>query len=171
MQVTPIPTTSLRAPDSAREFGAWVDPHWPLMAALARRLSRPTDWEDVLQDALSSAWRKRSQFDASRGTARSWLLAIVADQARKSFRGRRPILVAELAETAVIDSDRALGLDLDRAIVGLTERQRLAVTLHYFLGLSMTEIAAVMTCSEGTVKSTLSDARKRIRTHLGEDYR
>ena len=159
------------APTTQAAFGDWVSPHWALMAALARRLSRPADWEDVLQEALSSAWRKRSQFDANRGTARSWLLAIVADHARKSFRGRRPLLVAEPGETPAVSTDQALGLDLDRAISGLTERQRLAVTLHYYLGLSMTEIAAVMSCSEGTVKSTLSDARKKIRAHLGEDYR
>lgn len=48
----------------------------------------------------------------------------------------------------------------------LTPRQRLAVDCFYFVGLSVTETAAVMRCSEGTVKSTLSDARNRIRTIL-----
>ena len=42
-------------------FGAWVDPHWATMAHLARRLAPPGEWEDVLQEALGAAWRKRAQ--------------------------------------------------------------------------------------------------------------
>ena len=41
----------------------------------------------------------------------------------------------------------------------LAPRQRLAIDCFYFVGLSLAETAAVMGCSEGTVKSTLSDAR------------
>ena len=36
----------------------------------------------------------------------------------------------------------------------------------YFVGLSVAETATVMRCSEGTVKSTLSDARRRLRPML-----
>jgi DNA-directed RNA polymerase specialized sigma24 family protein len=50
----------------------------------------------------------------------------------------------------------------------LSRRQRLAVELHYFLGLPVSECATVMSCSEGTVKSTLSDARARLRLDLEE---
>ena len=56
------------------------------------------------------------------------------------------------------DSTKAPDLDLERAIAGLAERQQLAVHLHYFVGLSVDETAAVMACSAGTVKS---DALRR----------
>jgi RNA polymerase sigma factor (sigma-70 family) len=158
------------ATESADGFGAWVSPHWPMMAALARRLSSPGDWEDVLQESLSSAWRKRGQFDDERGSARNWLLAITADQARKSHRRIRS-LPLPIEERPVPAADAALGLDLDRSIGGLSARQQLAVSLHYFLDLPVAEVAAVMGCSEGTVKSTLADARGRMRNQLGEDYR
>jgi RNA polymerase sigma-70 factor (ECF subfamily) len=46
-----------------------------------------------------------------------------------------------------------------------------AVNLYYYLGLPVAESAAVMGCTEGTVKSTLSAARSRLRELLGEDYR
>jgi RNA polymerase sigma factor (sigma-70 family) len=58
-------------------------------------------------------------------------------------------------------------MDLERAIKRLPRRQRLAVDCYYFAGLSVQETAAAMRCSEGTVKSTLSDARSALRNLLG----
>ena len=151
-------------------FGDWVRPHWPVMAALARRLSADDGWEDVLQEALCSAWRKRSQYDPDRGSARSWLLG---DHRRPGPQEPPPVAPGQRAHRhrASRSADRSTAIDLERAIGGLTARQQLAVNLHYFLGLPLAEIAGVLGCSEGTAKSTLSDARRRIRTSLGEDYR
>ncbi|MEO7058342.1 MAG: sigma-70 family RNA polymerase sigma factor [Lapillicoccus sp.] len=159
------------APQTAEEFAAWVRPHWSAMSGLARRLGDVHDWEDSLQEALGAAWRKRHQFDPERGAARSWLLAIVADQTRKSWRARRPVPVAAQEGPGVPAADGAAHVDLDRALATLTARQRLAVELHYYVGLPLAEIATVLGCAEGTVKSTLSDARARLRAVMGEDYR
>jgi RNA polymerase sigma-70 factor (ECF subfamily) len=126
----------------------------------------------VVQEALTRAWQKRAQFDADRGTVTAWLLAIVADQARTSRRGRlrRLRLVDDAAALPEVAVDDASGdLDLERAITQLAERQQLAVHLRYFVGLSVDESAQVMSCSAGTVKSTLFDARTRLRALLGDD--
>jgi DNA-directed RNA polymerase specialized sigma24 family protein len=53
----------------------------------------------------------------------------------------------------------------------LSVRQRTAVVLHYYLGLSIADVAEVMSAAPGTVKSMLADARTRLRRELGEDYR
>ena len=155
-------------PENAAEFAVWVRPHWPAMAGFARRLSSSADWEDVLQEALAASWRKRHQFDPARGSVRSWLLAIVADQAAKRWRRLRPVPEADRSSQP---SEPALALDLQRAIRTLTRRQQLAVNLYYYLGLPVAEVAEVLGCSPGTVKSTLSDARARLRRELGEEYR
>jgi RNA polymerase sigma-70 factor (ECF subfamily) len=151
------------------EFTGFVAPHWDLMARLARRLAPPGEWEDVLQEALSSAWRKRSQFDESRGSARNWLLAVVADQARKGHRRLWTRREQELEDRPV--DDRPADVDLALALTRLTPRQRAAIELHYYFGLPVADVAQVLRCSDGTVKSTLSDARARLRRQLGEDYR
>jgi RNA polymerase sigma-70 factor (ECF subfamily) len=154
---------------SEREaFADLVRPHWDVMAALASRLGPAGESDDVLQDALADAWRKRSHFDAARGTARNWLLAIVADQAYKTRRRRRSISV--LSEVSR-DIAGAVDLDLRDALGKLSRRQRLAIELHYYLGFPLAEVATLMDCAEGTVKSTLSDARARLRHLLGEDDR
>jgi DNA-directed RNA polymerase specialized sigma24 family protein len=141
------------------EFGDWARPHLRAMTLLAARLSSETERDDVVQEALSRAWAKRSQFDARRGTPAAWLLAITADQARRARRRVRPLaLFAAGAPVRSID-DR---LDLELAVARLPERQRLAIDCFYYVGLSVAETAAVMRCAEGTVKSTLSDARARL---------
>ena len=110
------------------------------------------------------AWQKRGQYDERRGTAAAWLLAITADQARRARRRRRPFaLVAEITVPTGLPDDR---VDLEAAVARLATRQKLAVDCFYFVDLSVAETAAVMGCSEGTVKSTLSDARKRLRRLL-----
>ena len=98
----------------------------------------------------------------------AWLLAITADQARKAVRRMRPNLALIAAPDAapVSRPDLDARMDVDHAIMSLSDRQRLAVDCYYFADLSIADTAAVMGCSEGTVKSTLSDARSRLRTLL-----
>ncbi|HZC52868.1 MAG TPA: sigma factor-like helix-turn-helix DNA-binding protein [Mycobacterium sp.] len=72
-----------------------------------------------------------------------------------------------LPDVSIGASDQLPDPDLDRALRGLSSRQRLAVELFYYIGLPLSEIALVMGCAEGTVKSTLADARARLRTTLG----
>lgn len=143
------------------------------MALLATRLAGPTA-DDVLAEALLAAWHKRAQFDTGRGTPRSWLLAIVADRAYKAHRSTlsRP-RTTELSAAAGSGRDAgpagpdvASGIDLDRAVAKLTDRQQLAITLFYAIGLPIAEVAAVMGCADGTVKSTLHDARAKLRSLL-----
>jgi RNA polymerase sigma-70 factor (ECF subfamily) len=156
----------------AAEFAEWARPSLLPMTRLAKRLAPHADADDVVQDALARAWSKRTQFDPERGTPKTWLLAIVADQARSARRGRirRLRVVDEHADLPDVPAtaDAAADVDLERAIQQLSERQQLAVHLHYFVGLTTDETADVMSCSTGTVKSTLFDARSRLRALLGE---
>jgi RNA polymerase sigma factor (sigma-70 family) len=147
------------------DFAAWVSPHLPVMARVAARLAPATDRDDVVQEALTRAWRKRGTYDQRRGSAAAWLCAVVAGEARRARSRTRD--TAELVDAPVEDTRR--DLDLERAIAQLSERQREAVDLHYFAGLTVSETAVAMGCADGTVKSTLSDARVRLRILLGED--
>jgi RNA polymerase sigma-70 factor (ECF subfamily) len=153
-------------------FAGWAAPAVAPMRRLARRLAPHADPDDLVQDALARGWQKRNLFDPAKGTATTWLLAIVADTARASRRTRARWLKvvddsADVPETPAVQRDP--DVDLERAIAKLAERQQLAVHLHYFVGLGVDETAAVMACSVGTVKSTLFDARARLRTLLGDN--
>jgi len=154
-------------PGTPTDFAAWVEPELAKMSRLAARLAPNADREDVVQEALLRAWRKRDQYDQSRGTPAAWLLAITADQARRARRRQRPFaLVGEMIVPGRSSDDR---VDVEAAVTSLPKRQKLAVDCFYYVGLSVAETAAVMGCSDGTVKSTLSDARKRLRLLLEVD--
>ena len=76
---------------SARGSQPWLPDMW----RFAVSLSSLDDADDLVQDALTRAWTKRDSFDPARGTARSWLLAIVADRARRRWLRRpTPVLPA-----------------------------------------------------------------------------
>ena len=55
------------------------------------------------------------------------------------------------------------------ALGRLRPRQRSAVFLRYYLGLSEVDIAAALDCRPGTVKSLLSRALSTLREQLGDD--
>jgi RNA polymerase sigma-70 factor (ECF subfamily) len=160
----PMPATA--PPGDAAGFVDWVRPHLPAMARLAARLAIGVDRDDVVQESLARAWMKRHQYDGHRGTASAWLLAITADQARKATRRLRPVAELEDHDAPEARPDVEARVDVDHALTTLSVRQRLAVDCYYFADLSIADTAAVMGCSEGTVKSTLSDARARLRSLL-----
>jgi RNA polymerase sigma-70 factor (ECF subfamily) len=145
------------------------------MRRLAHRLGGPqSGHEDIVQDALAVAWGKRAQYDASKGTPTAWLLAITANVAFQHHRTRRQQekVAVEVSRSEPIRADRTdvtEDLAIAAAIESLPPRQRLAVTCFYFVGLNVQHTAEVLGCSQGTVKSTLHDARKRLRSILGDD--
>lgn len=157
----PMPMTG--TDDDARTFVDGVNLHLNSMLRLARRLAGQNA-EDIVQDALARAWVKRKQYDPARGSFGSWLLAITADRAYKTWRWnrRRDGSWSPRSETGAPDDH----VDLERALERLSTRQRLAVDCFYFAGLSVAETAAVMHCSEGTVKSTLAAARANLRESM-----
>jgi RNA polymerase sigma-70 factor (ECF subfamily) len=154
-----------RYPIDAATFADLAEQQRTMLLRLAARLARTDRPEDVVQDALLRAWRYRSTFDESRGSFANWLIGIVANEARSKSRRRRWLgLTGDRA--SAIQSHSEDRVDLERAIRTLSARQRLAIDCYYFAGLTVEQTAAVMRCSEGTVKSTLSDARGRLKNLL-----
>jgi DNA-directed RNA polymerase specialized sigma24 family protein len=149
-----------------QDFETWTSPHLRAMTHLASRLVGELDRDDVVQEALTRAWQKRHTFDAARGSVRVWLLAIVADRARRHRRRRGATVAIPEHVVAPVAAVDGAGVDLERAVASLPDRMRLAVECVYFVDLSIRDTAAVMQVSEGTVKSTLHDARALLRSRL-----
>jgi RNA polymerase sigma-70 factor (ECF subfamily) len=157
-------------------FGVLVERY----AGVARRVARvvlgdPDDADDAAQDALLSALVKLDQYDPRRPFG-PWLLRIVANAATDRRRRRRvrrtesldPGLVAGGTRPDVAAERRALSERLRRALAELPERRRVAVVLFDVEGYSHAEIAAVLGIPEGTVRSEVFHARRRLRVLLAD---
>nr|WP_281379791.1 RNA polymerase sigma factor [Flexivirga oryzae] len=142
----------------------------PAMRRFAYTLVGPDQADDLVQDAAERAWRKQRLFDPGRGSAQAWLLAIVADQARQRWRRPQPAWQELHPEALVIPASDTATVDLLRAIDALPARQRAAVVLHYFVDLPLADVAELLGCAPGTVKSQLHDARGALEQALGDSY-
>ena len=123
---------------SSDEFADWVRPHLPALHRYAARRVGAAHADDVVQEALLRAWRRRTTYDASRGDPLAWLLGIVRDRSARHLRRTRPVL----PEVEVAVPTTPADLDLERALAGLTRRQRDVVDLYYFVDL---DVATVVT--------------------------
>ena len=158
-----------RVESETDRFRAFVTPHLAALRRFASVLVRPPDVDDLVQDTLTRAWVKRALFDPDRGAAVSWLMAIMADRARRRWRATTPSLTLTDHDVTVDEPDSSV-IDLRRAVDALPTRQRTAVVLFHYLDLPIADVAEYMSCSTGTVKSTLSDARKALARRLGAPY-
>jgi RNA polymerase sigma-70 factor (ECF subfamily) len=159
--------------DSEREkFMVLVDDHGAALLALVRRLcGNPHDADDVFQETAVRVWRGLSSSPEIQNP-RSWLLTI-GYRTFLDARGRRgrfeslaesddrressPAELASQAETAAL---------VNAAITRLPATLREVVVLHYTGGLTLSETAAAMNLSEGTVKSRLNAALHKLRSEL-----
>lgn len=151
-------------------FVAFVEPHWRAMWWAVRRFASSGSEEEALQEALLSAWHSRRSFDPNRGSARAWLVTIAVRSAQRS-RSSHETRVSELTLGSGPQPSAEEAVDVGRAVAALPERQRIAVGLYYFVGLSVEDVATAMSIRPGTVKATLASARAHLRAVLGEEYR
>jgi len=151
---------------------------------LIRRLVRDADLvEDLAQETFIRAWRALHQF---RGEAQfyTWLYRIAVNTAKKSLRElRRDPIVTEAALQSASDDDetswrqneltsdstpetelaaREIAAAVNAAMQALPDDLRQAVTLREIEGLSYEEIAEIMNCPIGTVRSRIFRAREAI---------
>ena len=148
----------------AREYSSLVAMAFALTGSRAHA-------EDVAQEAMLTAYRRWD--DVSRlDLPVAWVRRVCANTATSLVRRRvvearallrlraRPVVVAELDET-----DGAFWAEVRR----LPRRQAQCVALRYVYGCSVSDIAGILGCADGTVKSQLWNARARLAERLGED--
>ena len=167
--------TRARAGDRAA-FGQLVEQFAPQARRVARAvLQDPHDADDAAQDAFLAALVKLDQYDPRRPFG-PWLMRIVANAATDRRRRRAVRQVEPLAPELTGGGPRpdreaeqsALGDRLRAALAELPERRRIAVVLFDVEGYSHAEIAQILGIPEGTVRSEVFHARRRLRELLAD---
>jgi len=155
---------------SAAEVDGGFDETFPELFRAAykvafRLLGSREDAADCAQEACARAcadWRKLS----GTGSPLPWVVRVSSNLAIDRWRRSRRARAHEAAfVTAAIDPGPER-LDLYRALDALPRRQREVVVLRYLADLPETEVAAVIGCSLGTVKSNAARARAALRAVL-----
>ena len=147
-------------------------------ALVSRYIADAGEVEDVTQEAFIKAYRALSKF---RGDSAfyTWLYRIAANAAKNHLvaKGRRPGADATIEDAEVFDDGglvsetnspeaMAMGDELaavvEQALQSLPEELRAALTLRELEGLSYDDIAEVLGCPVGTVRSRIFRAREAI---------
>lgn len=169
--------SSLRDPE---HFGIIFDRYFSeIHRYIARRLGSDAA-DDLAAETFLTAFRKRRQFDTSRGIVRGWLYGIATNhisrhqrslaRASRAMARTPPPSRDEGHADQVIDRVTAAAFlrDLSATLAGLSEGDREVLLLVALGGLSHAEIATALGIPYGTVGSRLSRARGRLRAALEE---
>lgn len=150
--------------------------------ALALCRDTPTA-EDLVSETLVEAWKGLARYDETCRLT-TWLYSILLHRYQKNVRRlrSRPVSLAALpAQEAVLryethcqrasadpsPAESAMQTEVNRElrqmIEGLAEKHKQVVLLRFFEGASLGEMALVLKCSAGTVKSRMHHALKHLR--------
>ena len=168
-----------------RAFELLVVKYQRRIARLLSRLIRdPAEIEDVTQEAFIKAYRALPSF---RGESAfyTWLYRIAINTAKNylAANGRRPQLatgysddddesldaVEQIPDNNTPESElsnRQIVSTVNEVVDGLPEDLRTAITLREMDGLSYEDIASMMNCPIGTVRSRIFRAREAIAVKL-----
>lgn len=154
------------------EFQEFVTARWPHLVRTAYLLTGDVHHaEDLTQTALAKAyrsWRRVSRSDRPEAYVRRILVNCNSDR----FRKRRVTEALTAVPPEVAGRDEAVSWADERsallaALAGLPPKQRAVIVMRYWEDLSEAEVAEVLGCSPGTVKSQASKALAKLRTHPG----
>jgi RNA polymerase sigma-70 factor, ECF subfamily len=163
-------------------FGQYQRGIYNLIFQMVRNES---DAADLTQDVFVRAWKSLPRLQAPEAFT-SWLYRVATNLTRNWIRDHGKVRHESLdqpfagdeeegggreiadfsGDPAGVTETRAMQEKVRGAIDGLSPDHRQVVTLHHIEGMAVEEIAQIMNCSVGTVKSRLSRARDHLRRKL-----
>lgn len=161
--------------NDSQAFDELMEFYYPKLLRMAYLISGSyADSEDIVQETFVLCWMNRKKIREPEYfygwlcrtlTREAWRFCRKArreEPAEEVFEKERGAGESALDEVLVQDRDRMLY----QAVAGLPVKQRTAVVLYYFNQMQVGEIAAAMGCLEGTVKSRLHTARRKLKQAL-----
>jgi RNA polymerase sigma-70 factor (sigma-E family) len=140
----------------------------------------PVEAEDLVQEcllAVARRWPRVRRMDHPHAYARRVLVNLALDGAQRRSRRRQELAGDDAATLALVPDEssahrlQAVGVrdELIEALGTLPPRQRAVLVLRYFEDLSEAQVAELLGCSVGTVKSTASRGLTRLHAALSPE--
>ena len=144
----------------------------PYLSAVARRLLHDNDEvQQCVQDSFVNAWDYAERFDASKASAKTWLVTICRRLALNRLRKTQlETFPLQGWDAPTKQPDHALRINLDRALEELDDESRELIELAFFEGHSQREVASVTGKPLGTVKSKLRRALLKLREIITDEF-
>ena len=160
------PVTRAAIAGDVAAFGELVKRHQSHVRAFLVRLTRGDRAlaDDLAQETFLEAFRKLDRFRGE-GSFEGWLLGIAYSRFLMEARKRKPgdALSEDHCGASGGELAAAARLDLEKGMAQLTAPERAALTLHFALGCSHEETAAIMSVPLGTAKSYILRGRERLK--------
>lgn len=152
------------------QFETFVAHRLPALYRYARTLTGSRhDAEDLVQEALTRtgvAWRRVRRKEDPEGYVRMTMIRIIANRWRRPYR---EFPVSDGPDRPQVDTDLervAEDSAFHAALAGLPPRMRAVLVLRYVDQLTDAEIAGLIGCSVGTVRSQASRALSKLRARV-----
>ena len=149
----------------------------PVYRMVWRMMNGNTETEDVAQEAFVKLWSNPAQIREAKAL-KGWLMRVASNLAIDRLRRKSFVDIEAIGEVldpkqrtdAELD-ERAASRRIDLAIARLPERQKLAVTLVYFEGMTNIAAASVMEISVDAIESLLTRGRRALKESLADEWR
>jgi RNA polymerase sigma-70 factor (ECF subfamily) len=174
----------IRSGDTAA-FEELVRQNQPYAYSLAvRMLGNEQEAEDAVQEAFIRVWRSIDRYDP-RVRFTTWLYRIVTNHCLDHLRSRRRRNWVPISDDGDERNDVELQAGCDPSVQSsgedlfsiirkladvLPETQRTVFVLRDLQDLSIQEVCSITGLSQGSVKTNLHYARRKLREHLIHDY-
>ncbi len=166
------------AAGEAQSFRALVDRHLPTVLAIARRMLRDdAEAEDVAQETLLDSGAMRRAWNWAKAACGlgcgEWPPTCVSTVCG---HGATRVSATRFRRKASPPPDDAFGgagieIRVDAALKALPDRQRLALTLFHYEGMSQIEVGEAMGISDEAVELLLARARRTLKVSLKDEWR
>jgi RNA polymerase sigma-70 factor (ECF subfamily) len=146
--------------------------HPRLTRFLTNMLRRPHLVEEALDDTMMVVWKRPEKFNGTSKVS-TWIFAVAYRTALKArSRVQDPVSDADVPEPVFEGTpeqdlnQRQTQAVLLKAMDHLSPEHRAVLDLTYFHDIGYREIAEILGCPVGTVKTRMHHARKHLRTHM-----
>ncbi len=132
-------------------------------------LHNDADAADAMQDAILKCWQSIGTLQSSQ-YFKTWLTRILINCCKEIIRKNGNIVYLDSYDGVPTGTDTSLSdRHVQECIDGLSENYRLIFTLHYMQGLTVKEIARLLSMNENTVKTRLARGRKEFRKQYRDE--
>ncbi|MEX2335218.1 MAG: sigma-70 family RNA polymerase sigma factor [Pseudohongiella sp.] len=145
----------------------------PIAAYAYRMLGNESEAEDIAQETFLRLWTQAVRWQSGKAALTTWLHRIAHNLCIDFMRKSKASLAGELSDD-LVDEKQAVDEVFDQeaehkllhaALLNLPERQRSALVLTHYQGLSNRDVAGILDVTVDALESLLARARRSLKTH------